>query len=216
MFLGVLLSGYLGLSDPNAAGVTVPLLATQLLWINLLTDAAPAMAMGVDPSTENVMSRGPRKPTDRVIDARMWVDVGVVGLLMAVVTLLGMDLYLPGGLLTDGSAVGMTHDDQIVMARTMGFTILVFAQLFNAFAARSSNRTAFRGLFANKWLWGAVALSIVLQIAVIYVPFLNVAFGTMPLDFHQWFECIGLAVFVLIGSELYKCVMRAVDTVRSR
>lgn len=72
VFGGVLLAGFLGLSEPNAAGVTVPLLATQLLWINLLTDAAPAMAMGVDPSTENVMNRGPRKLTDRVIDGRMW------------------------------------------------------------------------------------------------------------------------------------------------
>ncbi|KAA8830144.1 cation-translocating P-type ATPase [Bifidobacterium tissieri] len=215
VFGGVLLAGFLGISEPGADSVTVPLLATQLLWINLLTDAAPAMAMGVDPSTENVMNRKPRKLTDRVIDARMWSDVIVVGLLMAAVTLIGMDLYLPGGLLTDDSAMHVTHDEQIVMARTMGFTILVFAQLFNALAARSADQTAFRGMFSNKWLWGAIALSIVLQLLVIYVPFLNVAFGTTPLDPHQWLECLGLAALVLVGSEIYKFVLRTVGAVRS-
>lgn len=215
VFFGVLLAGFLGLDDPASAGVTVPLLAVQLLWINLLTDAAPAMAMGVDPSTENVMNRGPRKLTDRVIDGRMWSDVAVVGLLMAAVTLIGMDLYLPGGLITDDSAIGMAHADQIVMARTMGFTILVCAQLFNAFAARSGTRSAFHGMFANAWLWGAVALSIVLQLAVIYVPFLNTAFGTMPLHAHQWLECVGLAALVLVGSEIYKCIVRLIDKQRA-
>ena len=135
----------------------------------------------------------------------------VVGLLMAAVTLIGMDLYLPGGLLTDDSAVGAAHSEQIVMARTMGFTILVFAQLFNALAARSATQTAFKGLFSSKWLWGAIVLSTVLQVAVIYVSFLNVAFGTTPLDAHQWLECVGLAALVLVGSELYKCVMRLVE-----
>ncbi|PWG60381.1 cation-translocating P-type ATPase [Bifidobacterium catulorum] len=208
VFGGVLFAGFLGISEPGADSVTVPLLAVQLLWINLLTDAAPAMAMGVDPSIENVMNRRPRRPGDRVIDARMWSDVLVVGLLMAVVTLIGMDLYLPGGLLTDDSAMGATHDEQIVMARTMGFTILVFAQLFNALAARSATQSAFRGLFSNAWLWGAMALSVALQLVVIYVPVLNAAFGTTPLDPHQWLECIGLAAFVLVGSELYKLVLR--------
>ncbi|NEG95499.1 HAD-IC family P-type ATPase [Bifidobacterium sp. SMB2] len=211
VFGGVLLAGFLGISEPGAESVTVPLLAVQLLWINLLTDAAPAMAMGVDPSIENVMNRKPRKPGDRVIDARMWSDVIVVGLLMAAVTLIGMDLYLPGGLLTDDSAMGATHDEQIVMARTIGFTILVFAQLFNALAARSATQTAFKGMFTNKWLWGAIALSVALQLVVIYVPALNVAFGTTPLDPHQWLECLGLAAFVLVGSELYKLVLRMVS-----
>ncbi|PLS30602.1 haloacid dehalogenase [Bifidobacterium margollesii] len=208
VFGGVMLAGFLGIAEPGADSVTVPLLATQLLWINLLTDAAPAMAMGVDPSTENVMNRGPRKLTDRVIDGRMWGDVIVVGLLMATVTLIGMDLYLPGGLLTDDSAMGVAHADQIVMARTMGFTILVFAQLFNALAARSATQSAFRGMFANRWLWGAIALSVALQLLVIYVPVLNTAFGTTPLDPHQWLECLGLAALVLAGSEIYKIVLR--------
>ncbi|MBT1172576.1 cation-translocating P-type ATPase [Bifidobacterium sp. MA2] len=209
VFFGVVLAGFLGITQPGTQGVTVPLLATQLLWINLLTDAAPALAMGVDPQTEDVMNRRPRKVTDRVIDASMWGDIIYIGIIMAAVTLIGMDMHLAGGLFTDRSVDALGHEAQMVEARTMGFTILVFAQLFNAIASRSHAQSAFVGLFSNKWLWGAIGLSIVLQLVVIYVPFLNSAFGTTPLSPMAWVECIGLAAFVLVASELRKCVLRA-------
>ncbi|MBW3081394.1 cation-translocating P-type ATPase [Bifidobacterium saguinibicoloris] len=209
VFFGVVLAGFLGITQPGTQGVTVPLLATQLLWINLLTDAAPALAMGVDPQTEDVMNRGPRKVTDRVIDASMWGDIIYIGVIMAAVTLIGMDMHLAGGLFTDRSVDALGHEAQMVEARTMGFTILVFAQLFNAIASRSHAQSAFVGLFSNKWLWGAIGLSVVLQLVVIYVPFLNGAFGTTPLSPMAWLECIGLAAFVLVASELRKCVLRA-------
>ena len=209
VFGGVMLAGVLGITQPGSAGVTVPLLATQLLWINLLTDAAPALAMGVDPQTEDVVNRKPRKLTDRVIDASMWGDIVYIGLIMAAVTLIGMDMHLSGGLFTDRSVDALGHEAQMVEARTMGFTILVFAQLFNALASRSHLQSAFVGLFSNKWLWGAIGLSIALQLVVIYVPVLNSAFGTTPLGIMAWFECIGLAAFVLVASELRKIVLRA-------
>lgn len=208
VFFGVVFAGFLGISQPETVGVTVPLLATQLLWINLLTDAAPALAMGVDPMTEDVMNRKPRKLTDRVIDGAMWGDIIYIGIIMAVVTLIGMDMHLSGGLFTDRSVDAMGHDAQMTEARTMGFTILVFAQLFNALASRSHLQSAFKGLFSNKWLWGAIALSIVLQLVVIYVPFLNTAFGTTPLPPMAWLECIGLAFFVLLASEIRKIFLR--------
>lgn len=208
VFLGVLLGGFLGIRDPHAVGVTVPLLATQLLWINLLTDAAPALAMGLDPCSDDLMDRTPRKMTDRVIDRAMWVDIAFIGLVMAAVTLIGMDLYLPGGLFTDLTASGLSHSEQMVEARTMGFTILVFAQMFNALASRSHDRSVFDGLFSNMWLWAAIGISIVLQLVVIYVPVLNSAFGTMPLSARAWFECIGLSLIVLIASELRKVWVR--------
>ncbi|KAA8818897.1 haloacid dehalogenase [Bifidobacterium rousetti] len=211
VFFGVVFAGFLGITQPGTQGVTVPLLATQLLWINLLTDAAPALAMGVDPQTEDVMNRRPRKVTDRVIDASMWGDIIYIGVIMAIVTLIGMDMHLAGGLFTDRSVDALGHDAQMVEARTMGFTILVFAQLFNAIASRSHAQSAFVGLFSNKWLWGAIGLSIVLQLVVIYVPFLNSAFGTTPLSALAWAECIGLAAFVLVASELRKCVLRAME-----
>ena len=161
MFFGVVLAGVIGLEDTGEA-IAVPLLATQILWINLLTDSAPALALGVDPPPEDVMRRPPRRPTDRVIDAQMWVGILWVGAVMAVVTLLALDLRLPGGI------VGGTGN--VDEARTMAFTTLVFAQLFNCFNARSDRRSAFHRLFTNRLLWGAIALSALLQVAVVQLP----------------------------------------------
>ena len=201
VFFGAVLAGVIGLTGGGEA-LVLPLLATQILWINLVTDSGPALAMGVDPETGDVMGRKPRKLTDRVIDARMWVGVVEVGLVMAILTLFTIDFYLPGGLM-EGS-----HDLQ--NARTAGFTVLVFAQLFNCFNARSDLTSAFHRLFVNRWLWAAVALSIALQIAVVHLPWLNVAFGTVPLDLEQWLTCAAIASVVLWSSELRKFIARSV------
>src|SRR5690606_36868113 len=109
--------------------LVLPLLATQILWIDLITDSGQALAMGVDPSTDDVMARKPRRMSERAIDATMWAGVIQIGLVMAVVALLTIDIYLPGGLIEG------THD--LDTARTAGFTVLVVAQLFNCFNARS-------------------------------------------------------------------------------
>ncbi|MDB5797170.1 MAG: ATPase, type [Paucimonas sp.] len=200
VFLGVVLAGVIGLTDGGGA-VVLPLLATQILWINLLTDSGPALAMGVDPATDDVMARKPRLLTDRVIDAEMLVGVLQIGIVMAVVTLLTIDMYLPGGLIEG------THD--LANARTAGFTVLVFAQLYNCFNARSQTASAFRHLFVNKWLWGAVGVSLILQIAVVQLDFLNLAFKTVPLALDQWLVCAVMASAVLWFSELRKLLWRA-------
>jgi potassium/sodium efflux P-type ATPase len=197
MFLGVVLAGVLGLDDTGEA-IAVPLLATQILWINLLTDGAPALAIGVDPPPRAVMAHPPRRLSDRVIDAEMWFGIFFVGLVMAVVTLAALDLRLDGGLLGGSGSI-----DE---ARTMAFTTLVFAQLFNCFNARSDRTSAFRGLFTNRLLWAAIALSVLLQVAVVELPFLNDAFGTAPLGLGDWLVCIGLASAVLWADELKKLV----------
>ena len=199
MFFGVVLAGVIGLDDTGEA-VAVPLLATQILWINLLTDGAPALALGVDPAPDDVMRRPPRGLNDRVIDARMWVGILWVGAVMAVVTLLALDLRLPGGI------VGGSGD--IDEARTMAFTTLVFAQLFNCFNARSDRTSAFHRLFTNRWLWGAIALSALLQVAVVQLRFLNDGFGTAPLGLDEWLICVGLASMVLWADEAKKLVER--------
>jgi len=98
VFLGVVLAAVLGLSNGDGA-LVLPLLATQILWINLITDSGPALAMGIDPETDDVMARKPRRLTDRVIDGRMWAGVVWIGAMMAVVTLMTIDMYLPGGLI---------------------------------------------------------------------------------------------------------------------
>ena len=199
MFFGVVLAGALGLENTGEA-IAVPLLATQILWINLLTDSAPALAMGFDPPPDDVMARHPRKLTDRVIDAEMWLGIFWVGSVMAIVTLVALELRLPGGLL-DGSG-------DIVEARTMAFTTLVLAQLFNCFNARSDRTSAFRHLFTNRWLWGAIAISVALQIAVVHVAFLNSAFKTTPLTPADWLMCVGLASVVLWADEAKKLLVR--------
>jgi magnesium-transporting ATPase (P-type) len=199
MFLGVVGASVIGLSDVGD-GLAAPLLATQILWINLLTDSAPALALGFEPPPPDVMRRAPRRLTDRVIDAEMQLDVVLVGLTMALATLLALDLHLPGGLLPGTSS--------IEEGRTAAFTVLVLAQLYNAFNARSDHASAFARLFTNWRLFGAVALSLGLQVLVVHVPFLNHAFGTVPLSPVDWLVCLGIASSVLWVAELRKVVVR--------
>ena len=200
VFLGVVGAGVIGLKGAGDT-VVLPLLATQILWINLITDSGPALAMGVDPPADDLMARKPRHTSERLIDARMWVNVILTGLVIAAVTLLTIDIYLPGGLIEG------THD--LATARTAGFTVLVFTSLFTCFNARSDTTSAFTHLFVNPWLWGAVALSVLLQVAVVNLAFLNLAFGTVPLTFDQWLLCVAMASVVLWLSELGKLASRA-------
>ncbi|UNX54950.1 cation-translocating P-type ATPase [Georgenia sp. TF02-10] len=201
VFLGVVLAGAIGLAGADDEAVVVPLLATQILWINLVTDSGPALAMGVDPEIDDVMARPPRPVTERIIDRRMWTGVLAIGLVMGVASLLTIDIFLPGGL--------VAGEDSLEVARTAGFTTLVFAQLFNVFNSRSETTSAFHRLFVNRWLWGAVALAAVLQLAVVEVPFLQVAFGTAPLDLEHWAISLAMASSVLWFDELRKLVWRA-------
>ncbi|MCA0293905.1 MAG: cation-translocating P-type ATPase [Actinobacteria bacterium] len=200
VFGGVVFAGALGLSAVAEGELAVPLLATQILWINLVTDSAPALAMGVDPEVDDVMARPPRRAGAPVIDRALWLRMGVTGLLMGLVALLAIDAFLPGGL--------VPGEGSMDVARTAGFTTLVFAQLFNAFNARSLTTSAFSGLFSNRWLWAAVLVGAVLQVAVVNVPWLQVAFGTVPLELSQWAICVGLASVVLWADELVKLVLR--------
>ena len=200
MFFGVIGASLIGL-DMAGEGVVAPLLATQILWINLLTDSAPALALGFEPPPADVMRYPPRKLTDRVIDREMQVGVVFVGLVMAAATLLTIDLGLPGGLIEGSSSL-----DE---ARTMGFTVLVLAQLFNAFNSRSARQSAFRNLFTNARLFGAISLSLVLQVLVVHLPFLNQAFGTVPLSPIDWALCLAVASAVLWTEELRKLIVRA-------
>src|SRR6266540_2411828 len=202
MFLGVVAAPVIGL-DVAGGAVVAPLLATQILWINLLTDTAPALAMGVDPPPRDVMRHPPRKRTDRVIDREMQLGVLLVGLVMALATLLTIDLQLPGGLL-EGSA-------GLVQARTAGFTVLVLAPLFNCLNSRSGRDSAVRGLFANRLLWAAIGLSLLLQVLVVHVPFLNTAFDTAPLSAGDWALCVAMASSVLWADELKKLLVRRVS-----
>ncbi|MGD9740219.1 MAG: cation transporting ATPase C-terminal domain-containing protein, partial [Bauldia sp.] len=201
MFFGVLLADAIGLTGADAAGVVLPLMATQILWINLVTDGAPALALGIDPSDGRAMTRPPRPRGEPVITRRMWAGIVFVGAIMAAGTLLVLDASMPGGLI-EGTG-------SLAYGQTMAFTTLMLFQMFNVFNARSDRRSAIHGLFANAWLWAAIALSLVLQCAVVYLPFLQSAFSTVALSAADWLLCAGTASSVLILRELSKLFVRS-------
>jgi Ca2+-transporting ATPase len=200
MFLGVLLAKFLGLIAVPGEVVVFPLLATQILWINLVTDGAPALALGLDPADDKVMQQQPRPQGSGVITKPMWVGIALVGVIMAVGTLFILDFSLPGGFIA-GSG-------EMDYARTMAFTTLVLFQLFNVLNARSDSRSAFRRLFDNPWLWGALTFSLGLQFAVIYLPFLQRAFDTVALSLTDWGLCVLVGSSVLWLRELSKWISR--------
>jgi P-type Ca2+ transporter type 2C len=200
MFFGVLLADVIGLKAQEGGGLVLPLLATQILWINLVSDGAPALALGVDPADAGVMNEPPRPRGEGAITRRMWVGIFFVSAIMAAGTLLVLDWSLPGGLI-EGSG-------SLRYAQTMAFTTLLFFSLFTVFNARSDERSAFSGIFSNRWLWGAVLLSLVLQVAVIYVPFLQQAFSTVSLSVGDWLRCAAVGSSVLWLRELSKLASR--------
>ena len=200
MFFGVLLADRIGLT---AAGGTVvlPLLATQILWINLITDGPPALALGIDPPEHGLMNRPPRPADEAVITQVMWRGIAFVGVVMAAGTLFVLDRSLPGGFV-EGAG-------DLRYGQTMAFTVLMLFQLFNVFNARSDEESAFNGLFANRWLWAALGLSLALQVVVVYASGLQRAFGTVALSGGDWLLCAGVASTVVWSRELTKAITRA-------
>jgi P-type Ca2+ transporter type 2C len=197
MFFGVVLARQIGLHVGGGA-VVLPLLATQILWINLVTDGPPALALGLDPADEGLMSQPPRPSSESVITPRMWRGIVLVGIIMAAGTLFVLDASMPGGLVA-GSG-------ELRYGQTMAFTTLMLFQMFNVVNARSDERSAFVHLFTNRWLWGAICGSIALQVVVVYVPFLQRAFGTVALAGRDWALCVAVASSVLWLREATKLI----------
>jgi Ca2+-transporting ATPase len=171
-----------------------------------VTDGAPALALGVDPADAGIMSQPPRMEGEGVITRQMWFGIFFVGAVMAVGTLFVLDASLPGGFV-EGSG-------DLRYAQTMAFTTLVLFQTFNVFNARSDQRSAFRGLITNRWLWLAIILSLALQAAVVYVPVLQQAFSTVGLSLTDWLGCAAVASSVLWLRELSKSLTRALKAKR--
>ena len=198
MFFGVVFSRQIGLG--GGEGVVLPLLATQILWINLVTDGPPALALGIDPADDGVMDRPPRPVGERVITPAMWRGIVFVGSIMAVGTLFVLDASLPGGVV-EGSG-------DLRYGQTMAFTTLMLFQIFNVFNARSDDQSVVVHLFTNGWLWAATVLSVALQVVVVYVPFLQNAFGTASLSARDWLFCVAVASSVLWLREASKALAR--------
>ena len=175
---------------------------------HLVTDGAPALALGLDPADPGVMNRPPRPKGEGVITHRMWFGIFFVGLIMAVGTLFVLDSSLPGGLVRGSGSLRY--------AQTMAFTTLMMFQLFNVFNARSDETSAFKGLFTNHWLWAGVAFSTALHLAVLYTPFLQQAFSTTSLSASDWLRCGIVASSVLWLRELSKTVTRVLEKRRDQ
>jgi len=199
MFFGVVLAGRLGL-DISGEVLVLPLLATQILWINLVTDGPPALALGLDPADDGVMDQPPRPIGEGVLTPRMWRGIVFVGVIMAAGTLFVLDASLPGGFV-EGSGT-------LSYAQTMAFTTLMLFQMFNVVNARSDELSAFTHLFTNTWLWAAIGGSVALQVLVVYVPFLQNAFGTVPLSARDWLLSVAVASSVLWLREANKFLTR--------
>jgi Ca2+-transporting ATPase len=153
-------------------GWPLPLAPLQILWLNMVTDVFPAMALALEPSVPDVMEQPPRDPQQPLVNAHFARLIGWQGLLLAGVTLtaffVGMRWY-------------GTEEDGLRHATTMGFMTLALTQVFHAFNARSRQQSAFTRPFTNAWLWAAVLACLVLQLAAVYWPFLRVMLHTVPL-----------------------------------
>ena len=169
----------------------LPLLALQILWVNLVTDSLPALALSVDPREPGVMSRSPRKYEGEIFRAAGILFWGV-GILIAVITLLVFDWYDP--------------HTSLDLARTMAFTVLVFSQLFNSLNHRSLTDSFF-GLAQNGWLWISIVVVSFLQVLLVSVPLLGSLFGLVPLSLIDWGIAIGLSASVLLFGEIVKKVV---------
>jgi len=184
-------------------GLPLPLLPIQILWMNLVTDGLPAMALGVDPIEEGVMSRKPRDPGEGVFSNGLSWRIMSMGIIFAAGTL-GVFIYsyINSGLNLD-------------IARTMAFNTLVFFQLFFVFACRSEHQSVLEvGLFSNKYLLIAVLVSAALQLSVTYVPFLQPVFRTVPLQLHHWLMVGAVTLTpMILGTLVHHIRLRAREKV---
>jgi Ca2+-transporting ATPase len=175
-------------------GLPVPLLPIHILWINLLTDGLPGLALAAEPAEPTVMQRPPRPPRESVFAHGMWQHILWVGLAMAAVTIFMQVWALQANL---------------AQWQTMTFTVLAFSQMGHVLAIRSERRSLFaQGLRSNLPLLAAVVLTVVLQLAAIYVPALNALLRTAPLDFRELGLALALSAIVFILVEFEKYLVR--------
>ncbi|MFA5393640.1 MAG: cation-translocating P-type ATPase [Candidatus Ratteibacteria bacterium] len=177
----------------SLAGVPAPLLPVQILWVNLVTDGLPALALGVDPVDPGIMERPPRKTSEGVIDKHKMLVILGQGALIAFCSLLAFAVILFG------------EKGGIVRARTGAFVVLACSQLFHSFNCRNSRESIFKiGLFTNPKLIIACAISFLLQVVAVYTPFVNRIFRTQPLGFADIVLVLLLSSFPLWAVELVK------------
>jgi Ca2+-transporting ATPase len=175
------------------AGLPSPLTAIQLLWLNLITDGAPALALGVEKGDPDIMEKSPRPPSEPIINRQMQLGIIVQTMAITTVTLLAYWIGL------------VTHPEAQEYAATMAFVTLSFSELLRAFTARSENYPVLKiGLFTNRSMNWAVVSSFILLLAVVYIPFLNNIFDTVPLRMAQWQYVLPFLFIPAIAAETTK------------
>ncbi len=182
-------------------GWPVPLTAIQLLTLNLVTDGAPALALGLEKGDPDIMDRPPRPVNEPVINGDMRIGVAVQTVAKTVVTLAAFRLGLATG--------GETH------AQTMAFVTLAISELLRAYTARSERYSVFAiGLFSNKWMQWAVLTSLIILLAIIYVPFFDPIFDTTFLTLRDWAIMLPLVLLPALADEVNKWLLRRQDRQR--
>ncbi len=184
-------------------GMPIPLLPIHILWVNLVTDGLPGLALAAEPAERGVMQRPPRPPQESVFAHGLWQHALWVGLLIGALCLGVQAWALRAG---NGGAANAHW-------QTMVFTVLTFAQMAHLLAIRSERESLFSiGLGSNRPLLAAVLLTLVLQLATIYVPWLQPVFRTQPLSAAELALCFALAAVVFVAVEIEKAWQRAVRT----
>jgi Ca2+-transporting ATPase len=200
------------------AGLPTPLTAIQLLWLNLLTDGAPALALAMEKGDPDVMQQPPYPKKESIINKTMQLGIIIQTITQTGAVLTAFCLGLAWHLQNQGLVQGNTllyllrYDWRGVdahTAETMAFITLVLCELFRAYTVRSERVSLFRlGVFSNKWMQAAVGFSIVLLMVVVFVPFFQPIFNTHPLNLTEWGVVLGLALVPAITEEITKTFIR--------
>lgn len=175
-------------------GLPLPLLPIHILWINLVTDGLPGLALTAEPAERGIMQKPPRPTNESIFAGGMWQHMLWVGLLIGLVSL---------------AAQAWSYGNGSTHWQTMVFTVLTFSQLAHVLAIRSESESLLRqSMFSNVPLMGSVLLTVMLQLLVIYLPILNTIFNTQPLSLHELLICILLSSIVLFAVEAEKWLRR--------
>ena len=182
----------------------------QLLWINLITDSLPALALGMEEAEGDVMKRKPRNASDGVFAGGMGLDIAFQGVIITLLVLASFfaGVYFDMGYIDIADMIAGTADAEGV---TMAFITLSMVEIFHSFNMRSRRASIFSMKTQNKWLWGAAALALALTVVPVEVDFLAEVFGFMPLPVHALLTALGLAFLIIPIMEVYKAIMRKVE-----
>jgi Ca2+-transporting ATPase len=203
------------------AGLPHPLTAIQLLWLNLVTDGAPALALAMEKGDPDVMQHKPRPKSEPIVHGpmRLGIVVQTIAQTLATLTAFGVGLYWHLGAtpLAAGNPITalIAYDWRgvdVQTAETMAFVTLSLAELFRAFTVRSERISIFRmGFFSNRYLVGAVALSFALVLCTVFIPFLQPIFNTHALAGREWAVVVGMAILPAVAEEVTKWWLRRAE-----